>query len=563
MKYIKTYNESIRHFLSPKKNLSNIKKPPKNSWMDDHLNFLSNSCRFNMVDFVKEYDSIINGKVLKDCFLLSIDNSSYNVIEYLLTKGVNSLELDYATVLSCSNGDEKMLKILLKNGAKPETYGTSPLKIAKAKNFNNIINILKDYYSKILDKDEIEKILNESIKHLLKPKDKDYIIKQIEHLSDFDKFKKACQYGALWLVKYLIQQGIDPSFEDNIAIRIASHNGYLDIVKELLKDQRVDPSINNNYAIDWAIMSDHKDVAKELLKDQRVINKLTPFKLDLFKNKLDESIKHLLKPKPEEQMKKELDKYKGSEKVDMAYKYNLSHLLTNQDILDSISYLNDWKKFKLACRHNMLWLIKILFKDDVDDNLLDVIDLGINISGRSGSNDVMSFLSDYKNSSIDQRIKMLNESIKHLLKPKNINDIKNFVQNLSPQEKLYHACKNDLLWLAEESIKEGADINGYNTKSCTPLIDSIYNNSFEVFKFLLKNGADIKETRDLWEQNALELVVYYGKYEYIEEILKYKPVLSKGEIENLMNNINVTNIYGNNYFKIEKLLKNYFNLNNL
>ncbi len=41
----------------------------------------------------------------------------------------------------------------------------------------------------------------------------------------------------------------DPSFQDNIAIRIARENGFVDIVNLLLKDKRVDPSDDNNFAI--------------------------------------------------------------------------------------------------------------------------------------------------------------------------------------------------------------------------------------------------------------------------------------------------------------------------
>jgi len=156
-----------------------------------------------------------------------------------------------------------------------------------------------------------------------------------------------------------------------------------------------------------------------------------------------------------------------------------------------------------------------------------------------------------------------NESIKHLLKPKSEEDIKKTVQNLSPQEKLYHACKHNLLWLAKEAIEEGSDINGYDTENGTPLIDSFYYSSFEVFKFLLENGADIKETRDVWDQNVLEMVIYYGKYKYVQELLKYKIDLSRDEILSLLDNIDVQNIYGDNAIKIEKLLKNYFKTNNL
>lgn len=43
--------------------------------------------------------------------------------------------------------------------------------------------------------------------------------------------------------------GIDPSFDENLAIRVASENGLVKVVARLLDDPRVDPSACNNYAI--------------------------------------------------------------------------------------------------------------------------------------------------------------------------------------------------------------------------------------------------------------------------------------------------------------------------
>ena len=44
----------------------------------------------------------------------------------------------------------------------------------------------------------------------------------------------------------------------------------MEVVQELLKDKRVDPSANNNYAIRWASEKGHLEVVQELLKDNRV-----------------------------------------------------------------------------------------------------------------------------------------------------------------------------------------------------------------------------------------------------------------------------------------------------
>jgi ankyrin repeat protein len=63
---------------------------------------------------------------------------------------------------------------------------------------------------------------------------------------------------------------VDSSADNNFAIRWASRNGHLDVVKELMKDKRVDPSADNNFAIRWASRNGHLDVVKELMKDKRV-----------------------------------------------------------------------------------------------------------------------------------------------------------------------------------------------------------------------------------------------------------------------------------------------------
>jgi len=67
----------------------------------------------------------------------------------------------------------------------------------------------------------------------------------------------------------LIKEGFDPSADDNYAIKYASENGHLEVVKLLLQDPRVDP-IDNNYAIQVASKNSHSEVVKLLLQDPRV-----------------------------------------------------------------------------------------------------------------------------------------------------------------------------------------------------------------------------------------------------------------------------------------------------
>jgi hypothetical protein len=53
------------------------------------------------------------------------------------------------------------------------------------------------------------------------------------------------------------------------AVRVASQNGHLEIVKLLMKDSRVDPSALENRGFRAAAQYGHIEVVRELLKDSR------------------------------------------------------------------------------------------------------------------------------------------------------------------------------------------------------------------------------------------------------------------------------------------------------
>ena len=67
-----------------------------------------------------------------------------------------------------------------------------------------------------------------------------------------------------------IRHGVDPSANNNEALRRAAIQGYTDIVKLLLGDARVDPGANVNEAICRAAYKGHTEVVKLLLGDARV-----------------------------------------------------------------------------------------------------------------------------------------------------------------------------------------------------------------------------------------------------------------------------------------------------
>jgi hypothetical protein len=84
-------------------------------------------------------------------------------------------------------------------------------------------------------------------------------------------FFLTCGYGNIDFVKFLIQhEKVDPSYDNNAAIRSAAQKGYLDITQFLLEDSRIDPSGFYNYAISDADKYGYTNIIKLLWNDSRV-----------------------------------------------------------------------------------------------------------------------------------------------------------------------------------------------------------------------------------------------------------------------------------------------------
>src|SRR3990172_3508532 len=58
--------------------------------------------------------------------------------------------------------------------------------------------------------------------------------------------------------------------KSKVDLKLAAKEGHLNVVNRLLEDDRVDPSDNDNYAIRWASLKGYLNVVNKLLEDDRV-----------------------------------------------------------------------------------------------------------------------------------------------------------------------------------------------------------------------------------------------------------------------------------------------------
>jgi len=145
-------------------------------------------------------------------------------------------------------------------------------KAANAANRPNRPNARQTMYPELTD---IElSVLENEIEYLMK----DAKVLQRDDCPAFTQveFNKAVEVGNADVVHLLLHdQTIDPSADDNRAIRVASYFGQIEVVKVLLADPRLlpdkpDPSANYNDALRGASENGYTDVVKLLLADARV-----------------------------------------------------------------------------------------------------------------------------------------------------------------------------------------------------------------------------------------------------------------------------------------------------
>ncbi len=269
------------------------------------------------------------------------------------------------------NGHTEVVKLLLQDKrVDPSANYNYAIRVALEYGYIETVKLLlqdEKVREKLTD-EEIKKYenkisgLNESVKDLMKGKSDEDILKSIDNLSSEELLKKSINNNYLNGVKIALEKGADPSQGYNYAIRIASLNGHLEIVKLLLKDERINPSDNrndainfasenghteiiklllqdprvdpseySNYAIRLASENGHLEIVKLLLNDSRVRKKLTNEQIKKYKNQIQglyESIRDLMKPKSEEEINDTIKELIKTNPERILMNYNFDFLLT-------------------------------------------------------------------------------------------------------------------------------------------------------------------------------------------------------------------------------------------
>jgi len=226
-------------------------------------------------------------------------------------------------------------------------------------------------------------------------------------------------------------------------------NGYLNGVKISL-ERGADPSYKNNYVIGYASYKGHTNIVKLLLNDRRV----DPSAGDnsAIRNASENGHTDIVK------------------------------ILLNDKRVDPSE--RDNSAIRYASQNGYLEIVELLLND----------------------NRVRNKLSDREIEKYENQKRGLNESIKDLMKPKSEDEIKEIVKTFPSNKKISYAIDNDLLWLAEEAIKEG--LSDYYLWFF--MNSAIANDNLDMVKLFVDNGAEIGNSNLVTaiKNNKKEIVKY-------------------------------------------------------
>jgi ankyrin repeat protein len=281
-------------------------------------------------------------------------------------------------------------------------------------------------------------------------------------------------------------------------------------VKLLLSDKRVDASANNNYAIRWASANGYLEIVKLLLSDKRVRDSLDRINLKKYQRQistLKEGFSDYLKPKSEEEIRLQLNKLSPQKKLEVGLRNQSIEII--KEALDEgadPTQLTDtpaWgvraiEPILFAAFNGHLETIKFLIENQIKYNYkysLRQLAHAMLWANEDGHKDVQDYLRNYINSNGGyalEGIDKFNESFSNYLKPKSKEEIDSISKNLSTPNKFIQGIENDIVSLVEQALEEGIKDTTDNWYEFGIRKSFMYD-SHNVFKFFFSMTNELKK----------------------------------------------------------------------
>jgi len=254
MKYLKTYNESLRDKMTPKS-----EEEVANAYRRI-INIVTTTIDGFPTDDYKEFQEVADLLKVdkKDLFLIIENDDNYDNIDEYFSSLVDFKD-DSAIIINIEENDSRA-------GGKWYCFPEQKLAFWTAKDF--------DFMSAwIFCKDFIlSENVNEGLSDKMTPKSEEEIISKIpKDLTPEEELEFGATHNIIWLIKKAIDSGVDIHYKNDTALRIACESGSYDIVKYLLENG-ADVHVDTDASIYHASYRDYTDIVKLLVEHGANIN---------------------------------------------------------------------------------------------------------------------------------------------------------------------------------------------------------------------------------------------------------------------------------------------------
>jgi ankyrin repeat protein len=253
---------------------------------------------------------------------------------------------------------------------------------------------------------------------------------------------------------------------------------------------------------------------------------------------INESVRDLMKPKSEEEIKLALkdsdinkeDGFGYSKLMVAAWKRDwdmVEFLIDNGADINNVDSNGQTILF-VACADGNLDMVKYLIEKGINYNIEDSEgNSAIILAQYNEHTEVVDYLKSLRKPSLLKSLLKTNESVRDLMKPKSEKELIELYGKLTPEEELLKGTINYLPWVVKHALERGANPNEKYSKGVTVLMYAITENDIEMMKILLDYGAD-PTIENQYGMTALRMwETWKGNKEMMDLLDKYKSMTNE------------------------------------
>lgn len=526
MKYLQSYNESIRDHLKPKSE-EEIKRS------------------IDKVNAGVKEENLPNANLLTAC-----TRGLFDLAKKAIEDGADVNLGDGVFLQSTAvHGYLDIAQLLLDNGADPTANNSYAYTLARFKGHKDVAELLKsktgDSISNPLD---VLFSNNESVRDKMIPKSEEELEEVLKNKTPKEQLEMGAELGDNWLVIRSLENGADIHSDKDYALREAARRGYSDVVKTLLT-KGADVHAKRDNALQLACFEGYMDVVKILLEfgaDPNAEEDLALHYARRYANpemvnllirhqnkklaKQNESVRDQLRPRSKEAILKSFQGLSNSEKLDKIFELDISSIFTKEEFKEYLGEMPSRDKLYFGCERGIKWLVEDAIQDGVDVTSWD--NYAVRVACESGNLDIVKMLVDKGANIHDKKDVALSLAVNkgHSQVVKYLLDNGVNVNTYPNKENLKTASSRGFLDIVKMLLDAGSDVHydndgalqnacryGQNPEIVQALIDggadvhvnndrallmSVgHDSSYEVVKTLLENGADVNTLFPKYEES--------------------------------------------------------------